>query len=1327
MKIKKIVASILTVAVLASCITNIIPTTKVQASTEYTAYSGTDLGATYTKEGTTFKVWAPTASKVEIKRYKTGSDSETGAGALGTVAMTKDDSNNVWSAQVSGDLVNTYYTYSVTVNGSTNETPDVYGRTTGINGDRSMVIDLDSTDPEGWSNDKRVDSPNQTDAVVWEVHVKDFSSDPNSGISAEHRGKYLAFTEQGTSYKNEGNIKTGIAHLKELGVTHVQILPMFDYASVDETSTNSEDFNWGYDPKNYNVPEGSYSTNPNDGNSRVTELKQMVKALHDNGIGVVMDVVYNHTYAPFGQSTGTQSAYQKTQYSPLERTVPGYYYTATDWSGCGNSLDSTKAMYRKYMIDSMVYWATEYHLDGFRFDLMGIHDVETINQIRAALNKVSPTIKLWGEPWCGDGTKNSLPGYGNKSNVKALDNNVAVFSDNARDAIKGNTWDGKLSNAGYVTGNANRQTEIKAGIKAMCGDYSNVNSNIWSKQPSQVLTYTSCHDNHALYDILALSNGTTDYGRQETLVAENKVSAALVLTSQGISFMQAGEEFCRTKYGDHNSYQSKASVNRLDWSRLQTFADVNSYYSGLINIRKNFSAFRDPTYGAANRIQYLSTPSSAQTAYTLTNTVAGEWSKVACLFNVSTSDASINVPGDWVIVANDSKAGVQSLGTASESVNVKARSAMILVDKTSFNSTVIGTNGTVITKYVDKETGAEIATSDSKSGKEGTDYTTSPKTIDNYAVSGAPSNATGKFTDGTLTVTYQYVKDTTPSGTVTVKYINSVTNQEIGTADIIKGKEGADYSISEKAIAGYVIDDTAKPTNSVGKYTAGNTEVVYYYYQAGTAASSSLKVSYNNPSGWTTPYAYVYDDSTTTTKEFTGKWPGTAMKKQADGSWYYELPDVKSAKIIFNNGASQQEPSGQNVSGYVCSGDVEVKDGKVIQHEIAVTSNYIVRTKYIDSVTKKELKPSTVQLLAAGQEYTTSASKIDGYEAITTPSNANGKIVDKNVVVIYEYKLADLPEQAIVKVLYVDADTDEEIADSVTLYGNGGVEYQASKKDITGYTLSEIPADEKGVFTSIVTIRYKYKKNVATQKGTVTVKYVDKDTNTEISDATVLNEIIGTVYKTYAKEITGYTLAEEPTNNEGKFTEANIVVTYKYSKNSETQEPTTEDPKELTILSFAADLNSKKEVGQVVNLAVKVSGGSGKYQYGFQYYKDNKWVTIRSYSESDNVDWTPTEAGDYEIYAMVRDGSSTVPSNKKLEVTIATGTPGTKSPDTATTTPDTATKTPDGTKSPDGTTTIDNKSKPEPTMDSNSMFYVALFMMMAILGLIIANKKKEEI
>ncbi len=547
------------------------------------AYSGNDLGAVYSKSSTTFKVWAPTASDVKLKRYKTGSDSESGAGVIETKAMTK-QSQGIWSVTVSGDLAGTYYTYLVTVNGTTRETVDIYAKSTGVNGKRGMVIDLDSTDPAGWENDKRISCPNQTDAVIWEAHVRDFSASSDSGMV--NKGKYLAFTETGTTVNNDGVHPTGIDYLEDLGITHVHLLPVYDYGSVDETKLNTDQFNWGYDPMNYNTPEGSYSTNPYDGNVRVNEFKRMVQSLHNKGIGVVMDVVYNHTYA------GSSNINDWFNY-----TVPDYYYRQSSTgklsnaSGCGNETASDRAMYQKFMIDSLTYWATEYHLDGFRFDLMGIHDCETMNKIREAMDKIDPQIILYGEPWTAEATPCPKP-TAVQGNMGLVSEEVAAFNDKVRDAIKGSCFN--AADKGFIQGAPGFETALKGGIQA---NSTTMGNQKWSKQPSQTVTYTSAHDNYTLYDKLVKScYGGSGYGqRRDDLAAMNKMAGGIILTSQGMSFFQAGEEFARSKGGDENSYKSPTSVNQLTWQNTITFSDVAAYYKGLIEIRKAYAPFRDPT------------------------------------------------------------------------------------------------------------------------------------------------------------------------------------------------------------------------------------------------------------------------------------------------------------------------------------------------------------------------------------------------------------------------------------------------------------------------------------------------------------------------------------------------------------------------------------------------------------------------------------------------------------------------------------------------------------------------------------------------------------
>ena len=412
-------------------------------------YDGDDLGSTYTPEATTFKVWSPTAKSVTLKLYATGSDTEEGAADLGSHEMAFDSTTGVWSVTVEGDLLNVYYTYEVAtvalVTGveKVNETVDIYAKAVGVNGNRAMVVDLDSTDPEGWENDAHIFVDEQADAIIWEVVVRDFSASESSGVSEANRGKFLAFTEEGTTVNGEGYVATGIDYLKELGVTHVQINPFYDFASIQEDKDLSLQYNWGYDPKNYNVPEGSYSSNPYDGNVRINECKQMIQALHEAGIGVIMDVVYNHTYA--------------SDTSFFQLTVPNYYYRFNKtggWSagsGCGNDTASEREMFRKFMIDSCRYWVEEYHVDGFRFDLMGLHDVETMNQIRADLDTIDPKLVMYGEGWNMSSEFDPTDCEGNtvlgasQRNAAVLDERVGMFNDQIRDGLKGNVFSNTIT------------------------------------------------------------------------------------------------------------------------------------------------------------------------------------------------------------------------------------------------------------------------------------------------------------------------------------------------------------------------------------------------------------------------------------------------------------------------------------------------------------------------------------------------------------------------------------------------------------------------------------------------------------------------------------------------------------------------------------------------------------------------------------------------------------------------------------------------------------------------------------------------------------------
>lgn len=677
---------------------------KIPVDEDQFEYDGDDLGAVYSEESTTFKVWAPTASDVKLRLYAKGSSTEEGDALLSETNMEKDSSadgewsNGIWQLTVPGDLAGTYYTYVVTADGKTNETIDIYAKAAGVNGERGMVVDLDDTDPDGWESDTHVSAEKPTDAVVWEVHVKDFSSDPASGI--ENRGKYLAFTEEGTTLNGEGEYATGIDYLKELGVNYVQLVPVFDQLN-DETDGS---YNWGYNPLNYNVPEGSYSTNPYDGNVRIEEFKEMVQALHEAGIGVIMDVVYNHV----GGSAVS---------SPFNKTVPGYYFRQDEngnftgsGTGCGNETASEKAMFRKYMIESVLYWVQEYHIDGFRFDLMGCHDVDTMNALRDALDELPGGDKIitYGEPWSA-GTTNQPEGVemATQANMKLLDSRIGAFNDCIRDALKGHVFADAAG--GFVQGECGKEQPNGGAVytdsNVIAAIQANANpllTNNWAALPSQSVSYVSCHDNMALYDKLqySVNNVTEDgddryYERDENLVKMNKISAAAILTSQGTVFFQAGEEFARTKGGDGNSYQSPLcyedgkELNQINWSRQVTFSDLKEYYEGLIELRKAYAPFRAADMSTIENMTFSDDQTENLIAYTI-NSPGEAWDMAAVIMNsgAETQEVTlkaaegVELPDEWNCVVNQESAGVETLETyGGNTIEVPAQTTLVLTYK----------------------------------------------------------------------------------------------------------------------------------------------------------------------------------------------------------------------------------------------------------------------------------------------------------------------------------------------------------------------------------------------------------------------------------------------------------------------------------------------------------------------------------------------------------------------------------------------------------------------------------------------------------------------
>lgn len=654
---------------------------------ELYGYKG-ELGAKYSTAETKFALWAPTASNVKVAFYGKSGKLYL-APAEKTVNMVKGE-KGVWTLTEAGDLDGVYYNYLVTINGKENEVTDPYAKAVGVNGNRGMVINLNSTNPTGWNEDKRPKLESITDATIYEMHIRDFSIDENSGISLEYRGKYKGVWQNATTIPGK-DTKTGIAHLKELGINTVHLLPTFDHRSIDETKLDIPQFNWGYDPQNYSVPEGSYSSDPYDAKIRIKEFKEMVNELHKQGIKVVMDVVYNHTGA--------------TTDSLFNLAVPDYYYRQnvtggfSNGSGCGNELASERSMVRRMIVESVKYWAEEYHIDGFRFDLMGLHDIDTMKEIRIELDKVDKSIIMYGEGWTGG--ESTLPKEQQALKVNAPkfgEMQIALFSDDIRDGLKGDVFNDKAD--AFVNGGKGFEDSVKFGIVASTKhdgiDYSKVNysKEPWANEPYQTITYTSAHDNLSLWDRLQTTNPNKSTSE---LIAMNKIAAAVVFTSQGIPFIQAGEEFARTKVNEdgtlnENSYNAPDSVNKLDWKRVEEFSDLNNYYKGLIKLRGSHKVFRmNTTKDIQENLKFLEEGKDFKgdnvVAYTLNGSSVGDsWSKMAVIFNSSNKTVEVTLPSEkWIVVVNENTAGVEKLEEVyGTKVIVPAKSSYVLVDKDSY-------------------------------------------------------------------------------------------------------------------------------------------------------------------------------------------------------------------------------------------------------------------------------------------------------------------------------------------------------------------------------------------------------------------------------------------------------------------------------------------------------------------------------------------------------------------------------------------------------------------------------------------------------------------
>lgn len=625
-------------------------------------YTGSDLGAVWTKEQTSFRVWAPGAESVKLRLYQSGIHGTDDL--LQQLDMTA-DVNGTWVAQKQGDLNGVYYTYLVERDGVKKEACDPYARAAGVNGRRAMVIDLASTDPAGWDADRDPHGGSRmVDAVIYELHIRDVSMDSSSGIA--HKGKFLGLTESGT--KNPAGEPTGLDHIKNLGVTHVQLLPVYDFGSVDEGS-GADQYNWGYDPVNYNVPEGSYSTDPWHGEVRVRELKEMVKTLHDNGLSVVMDVVYNHVY-------------DRERFC-MNRIVPGYFSRTDEWgrwsngSGCGNDTASERSMVRKYIVDSVRYWVEEYHMDGFRFDLAGLLDVQTIRQAMETVHKTHPNVLFYGEGWDME-TILTKPGIqlANRDNSELLPG-FAFFNDGVRDTLKGTVFDNDAP--GYVSGAWGQEQWVREAFLGMNG---------WCRTPEQTINYVSCHDNMALFDRLMRS---APYADDEELAQMNCLAAAIYMTCQGVPLFQAGEEMLRSKplpdgSFDANSYRSPDSVNSLKWGDLaqKEYRQVRDYYRGLIALRKAHPALRmDSARDVLENILCTEALTPNVMAFRIRGAVPGETAEfLFVIFNPNREEVLVPLPeGNWTVCVDARRAGTEPLAKVRGRAEVAPISAMVLLQE----------------------------------------------------------------------------------------------------------------------------------------------------------------------------------------------------------------------------------------------------------------------------------------------------------------------------------------------------------------------------------------------------------------------------------------------------------------------------------------------------------------------------------------------------------------------------------------------------------------------------------------------------------------------
>lgn len=632
----------------------------------YPEYTGTDLGITYSAEQSAFRTWSPAAQQVKLHIYAEPLQSE----PIASYDMKRDE-QGTWVYTLAEDLAGKYYAFQIKQDGKWYDpTPGIWAKAVGVNGERAAIIDWASTNPEGWEADQRPALKSFTDAVIYEVHMRDMTISPTSGSS--YPGKFLGLVERGTV--SPDGLTTGLDHLLELGVTHVQILPSYDYGSIDETRLEDNKYNWGYDPKNYNAPEGGYATDPYNPTARILEMKTMIQQLHQAGLRVIMDVVYNHTFV--GET------------SHLNLQAPGYFYrinedgTWNNGSGCGNETASERAMMRRFMIESIKYWVNEYHIDGFRFDLMGIHDIETMNAIRAAVDEIDPSITIHGEGWAAGACLIPAETQAVKMNVSQL-NNIAVFSDDIRDAMRGNWAEG--NKGGFLTGNGFEEVIQFGVVGATAHPQINTDKLVHSTKayataPTQVINYVSCHDDPCVVDKLLAINPEFS---NEQLQRMALLGQTIVFTAQGVPFIYAGEEVLRDKKGVHNTYQSPDSINEINWHNKALYPAYYNYMRNLISLRKAHPAFRMSTAeDVAKAIQFMPIEKNL-VAYTIDGSIAGdEWKNIFVVYNGNTEATVVTLPeGRWKAACYDGTIHLNGKGSYSKRVSIPRTSAAIFFQK----------------------------------------------------------------------------------------------------------------------------------------------------------------------------------------------------------------------------------------------------------------------------------------------------------------------------------------------------------------------------------------------------------------------------------------------------------------------------------------------------------------------------------------------------------------------------------------------------------------------------------------------------------------------